>query len=218
MKKNTTMRIAALLFVAVLMTTCVISGSFAKYVTSGSVSDSARVAKFGVTVNTTSDLFSQTYAKDDTTFTVNANSVSASAKVVAPGTEGDITSASLSGTPEVAVRVSYDNVDLALTGWTVSSAYYCPLVITVNSTDIDGADYTSAAAFEAAVEDAIEDVTNDYAAGTNLATGAGSSALSVSWSWPFEVSGNDDEDTALGNAVTAPTVALSYDMTVTQID
>lgn len=51
MKKNKIMRIASVLLVAVILTTCAISGTFAKYVTSGSGSDTARVAKFGVTVN-----------------------------------------------------------------------------------------------------------------------------------------------------------------------
>ena len=38
----------SLLLVAVMLTTCVISGTFAKYVTKDSANDSARVAKFGV--------------------------------------------------------------------------------------------------------------------------------------------------------------------------
>ena len=46
MKKNKMMRIASALLVAVILTTCAISGTFAKYVTSTPGSDSARVAKF----------------------------------------------------------------------------------------------------------------------------------------------------------------------------
>ena len=44
MKKNKMMRIASVLLVAVILTTCAISGTFAKYVTSGNGSDNARVA------------------------------------------------------------------------------------------------------------------------------------------------------------------------------
>ncbi len=47
MKKNVMMRVASALLVAVLLTTCAISGTFAKYTTSATGSDSARVAKWG---------------------------------------------------------------------------------------------------------------------------------------------------------------------------
>ena len=50
MKKNRMMRVASALLVAVLLTTCAISGTFAKYVTTESGSDFARVAKWGVNV------------------------------------------------------------------------------------------------------------------------------------------------------------------------
>ena len=48
MKKNKVMRFASLLLIATLLTTSVISGTFAKYTTSDSAQDTARVAKFGV--------------------------------------------------------------------------------------------------------------------------------------------------------------------------
>ena len=47
MKKNVMMRVAAMLLVCVLASTCGISGTFAKYVTSTSSQDAARVAKWG---------------------------------------------------------------------------------------------------------------------------------------------------------------------------
>ena len=50
MRKNKMMRLASGLLVAVLLTTCTISGTFAKYVTSAKADSSARVAKFGVEV------------------------------------------------------------------------------------------------------------------------------------------------------------------------
>ena len=55
MKKNKMMRLASFLLVATLLTTSMISGTFAKYVTEGSASDSARVAKWGVEVEATDD-------------------------------------------------------------------------------------------------------------------------------------------------------------------
>ena len=61
MKKNFMMRAASVLLVAVMLTTCAISGTFAKYVTSDSGSDFARVAKFGVTVT---DKFETLFARE----------------------------------------------------------------------------------------------------------------------------------------------------------
>ena len=43
MKKNIMMRVASALLIAVLLTTCAISGTFAKYVSTASGSDTARV-------------------------------------------------------------------------------------------------------------------------------------------------------------------------------
>ena len=225
MKKNKTMRVASLLLVAVLLTTCVISGTYAKYVTSGETSDTARVAKFGVTVTATSDLFLDMYETDDADYEGTYSVVASNDdNVVAPGTEGDIAAAGLTGTPEVAVRVSYENVDFEIgDNWVVGEDddFYCPLVITVNDTAIDGATYTAAADFEAAVEAAIEDVTADFAPNTDLSA-ATDADVEVSWEWPFSTSdANDVLDTELGDAAaagTAATVQLAYDVTVTQID
>lgn len=217
MKKNKAMRFASVLLVLTLLSTCVIGGIFAKYVTTGNGSDSARVAKFGVTVTANGDAFKKTYAAHDTGFTLEGNTVVSTADVVAPGTSGEMTAVSLSGTPEVAVRVTYELTKLDLTNWIVGSDFYCPIVITVNGTAIDGLDYTSADAFSAAVKSAIEGYSKDYAAGTDLADQSADS-LDVSWAWPFTTTGNDTNDTALGNAATAAEIDLSVKTTVTQID
>ena len=63
MKKNKMMRIASVLLVAVLLSTCAISGTFAKYVTTDSGSDSARVAKFAFTVSENGTDFTTTDAE-----------------------------------------------------------------------------------------------------------------------------------------------------------
>ncbi len=234
MKKNKTMRVASLLLVAVLMTACVISGTFAKYVTSGDVADTARVAKFGVTVTATSELFKTEYATDDTSYSGTLSVKSSDTdKVVAPGTKGNISAAGLTGTPEVAVRVSYENVAFDLgDNWIAGGAYYCPLIIKVNDDAFCGLDYDSAADFEADVVDAIEAVTADFAPNTDLSA-VDSVDVAVSWEWPFETgatataTGTDYDalDTELGDAAAtaasfedAATVSLAYDVTVTQID
>ena len=62
MKKNKMMRLASVLLVLTLLSTSVISGTFAKYITTDSANDSARVAKWGVVASVKGDLFGQTYA------------------------------------------------------------------------------------------------------------------------------------------------------------
>lgn len=126
MKKNKTMRIASVLLIAVLLTTCIISGTFAKYVTTGEASDEARVAKFGVVVNGDGSLFSQTYKKvsngngpspeenDGSKIASLTVESSNGDKLVAPGTQsnGKGLSLGITGTPEVDVRIKLSFGDI----------------------------------------------------------------------------------------------------------
>ena len=218
MKKNNMMRIASVLLVAVLLSTCVISGTFAKYVTSDTATDSARVAKFGVDIvaKTEADnsMFVKTYNDNDGTY--DGLSVEATVDVVAPGTSGTLTAFAVTGTPEVAVRVTYTPT-LTLENWTVSGAEYCPIAITVGAETfkVGVGDITTIAELKAAVEAAITAKTMDYEPNTDLSTI--NDDLTVSWTWDF--AGNDDaKDTALGDATTAATIDLDVKVTITQID
>ena len=227
MKKNVMMRLASFLLVAVLISTSAISGTYAKYVTEGTGTDSARVAKWGVTVDAKGTTFAQVYAKNDTTF-AEANSVISTDKVVAPGTKGDMVSMTLAGTPEVAVRVSYTGKFDISDNWVDGEGnFYCPLVITIKNgveatgTKFDGQAYNSASEFETSVNNAIGAYSKDYGANTDLST-VGKDALDITWEWPFSTSAaNDVKDTALGNQAVlgnAATVTVAVTTTVTQID
>lgn len=220
MKKNKIMRIASVLLVAVILTTCAISGTFAKYVKSGSGFDTARVAKFGVTVTGNADTFKQTYEKDDTSATLTGDTVVSTEKVVAPGTSGNMAAFSLSGTPEVAVNVAFTGTLELGDKWVDStSAYYCPIEITVGDTTFKGKTYASADEFQAAVNAKIAAYSKDYEANKDLST-IGADAPVISWKWAF--TGNDDvKDTYLGDQAAdgnAATISLSVTATVTQID
>ncbi|MBQ8439650.1 MAG: hypothetical protein IJX19_03210 [Clostridia bacterium] len=222
MKKNKMMRIASVLLVAVLLSTCVISGTFAKYVTKASGSDSARVAKFGVEVAVVVDgAFAAEYNADVVANDKNGAAIAKTVistngtdKVLAPGTAGWLLeSATITGTPEVAVNVKYE-ADLTLTGWEVDGVYYCPLSIVIGENTYYGLDYASATAFEAAVEAALNSDIN-YAPKTNLAA-----EHDVAWRWAFEGTDGkqtDVKDTALGDAATAATIEFEITITVTQI-
>lgn len=235
------MRVAGLLLALVLVTSCFVGGTFAKYVTSDGGQDHARVAKFGVKVTAEGDVFAKEYdAKDPQVQDYNGQVIAKSVissdstkKVVAPGTaKSDALTVSVTGTPEVAVEVKYEahvTFNERLTepdNWKDKDGnYYCPLVITVNGTKYNGLDYDSTTAFENAIEAAINGLTKKYPANTDLSQ-SGSKGVAISWEWPFEDTATgakqtDIKDTYLGDqaaAGKAATVGIVVATTVTQID
>lgn len=226
MKKTKLMRAALLLLVLTLITSCFVGGTFAKYVTKGDSTDTARVAKWGVTVEATGKTFAHEYTKDDQNAAPGMSKSVVSRTddmVVAPGTSGSMATVKLSGTPEVAVSVNY-TADFKVKGWTVkdgdNETFYCPLEITVGKTTIKGAAYPNdQTGFEKAVNDAIAGCSKNYVANTTLADKEADDSLAVSWKWEFN--GDDVKDTALGDLAAkdkAPTVTLAITTTVTQID
>lgn len=113
MKKNKMMRIASILMVVTLLSTCAISGTFAKYVTKVSGEDQARVAKWGIVLGLNAgEAFATEYKTHDENGYEGEFSVVSSNedKVVAPGTssadinEDGALKATVFGTPEVAAR------------------------------------------------------------------------------------------------------------------
>ena len=231
MKKNMMMRLASVLLIAVLMSTCAISGTFAKYVTSEQGSDTARVAKFGVTVEADSfGMFKTDYKTDSKTATFTGDySVSSSDgdKLLAPGTSGSFADIAITGTPEVAVDVAIA-ATVEVTGkWEAGGEFYCPVVVTVGTKAISGLDYTSAADFAAAIKTAIEGKSAQYAPNKDLGTIYNNDNLDLAWAWAFEnATGSkqnqtDVKDTELGDTAAAGEdleISIGVSITVTQID
>ncbi len=106
MKKNTVMRVLSLILVLTLMSTCAISGTFAKYVTQAEGEDQARVAKWGIVLTMKDDgFFKSEYETDDTKgYTGLSVKADNEDKLVAPGTSAGEFEATVKGTPEVATR------------------------------------------------------------------------------------------------------------------
>ena len=224
MRKNKMMRLSALLLVAVLLSLSVIGGTWAKYVTtSEALEETVTVAKWGVEITSTVD--SKVYQNATGEVDVNEGTikVDAATDLIAPGFKAKFFETTITGTPEVACKVSYAST-LTLTGWTVESdAEYCPLVFTVNGVDYqieaeddedEDEELTSVAELIAAVEDAIDACTAEYEAETDLS--ARDQEVVVYVSWAFE-GGADANDTYLANKGTLPTVELSVVCTVEQI-
>ena len=233
MKKNVMMRVASVLLVAVMLTTCVISGTFAKYVTSDDATDTARVAKWGVTVSVEGTLFATTYKSvgnsnipgvsgdDAAALTVVSSDTD---KLVAPGTQSNAKGFvfTLSGDPEVDVNV---DIDLAVTneimvpaGTVINASYtsgadYYPIIFTLKK------DGTSVATGKASdIQDYFDDISTTYNANEMNITGE----YVLTWAWAIEntvgASENVDAlDTYLGNTSTAD-MTVTFTCIVTQVD
>lgn len=230
MKKNNMFRIASVLLVAVLLSTCVISGAFAKYTASAEAKDTARVAKFGITVEAGEGdgIFAKTYDADSD---YAGLAVDAQTDVVAPGTEGTLAAFQIKGTAEVAVAVKVEATDLTLSNWMIdANTFYCPIVIKVgdDSFDFSECDSDTVGTKIQAVKDAIAAYSQDIAANDTVAT---KSNFGVTWSWAFETLDSgvadaeiDEKDTKLGrlladdNSDNDPTIKLNVKITVDQID
>lgn len=218
MKKNTMMRVASALLVAVLLTTCAISGTFAKYTTSVSSEDQARVAYWGwkdTSLNITG-LFEKAYEDE----------VSSAVDVIAPGTSNSVNFsfkyAENTNSGVTAPEVDYTfEVDAEITG------NYTALDdnenFTWTLTDATGATatYQKVADLLAAIE-ALDGNAGDkgtFEAGT-LPTKmtSGTQTCTIGWNWAFHTSdAADEEDTIMGNADDLANVKIVITVTATQI-
>lgn len=212
--KNKFMRIAAVMLMLCLVTTCAISGTFAKYTTSADATDNARVAKWGVNIDVASfKLFATQYKTDDTTFTGTYSVSSASDNLLAPGTSGEFTEIKITGTPEVAVEVKVESTVTISDNWIVDGDFYCPLVVTVGTTPIKGTGYDDADDFKAAIEEAINGYSAKYEPNEDLS--AIDANFDISWEWAFETTGNDEKDTKLGDVAVAEDITFAIALTIT---
>lgn len=219
MKKMKSMRVAAVLLALVMITSCFVGNTFAKYVSSGGGEATARVAKFGVVVGAdASDVFKTSYAKEDSTFT-GTYSVSAGGTnpdyVVAPGTTSDAIEFSVTGVPEVAVNVDFsfgnDPVDVFLGVGTYTddttaditdsfelTADYYPVKFTLTQTTASGSVNLVENGTLADVADKLENLNQSFNPGDDLENELGS--FSLTWVWNYDVDDvSDKADTLLGN-------------------
>lgn len=195
MKKNKLMRLASVLLVAVLLTTSVISGTFAKYVSTSNGSDSARVAKWDIKLedaaiaNTfTFDLFNTVKDSDGTN--PEGDIATNDGTIIAPGTSGSF-EINLKNDSEVnakyAIAYTVTNANNIPVEYKIGTGTWTSDLTTLNATDVD----------------------------INMGDSA---AVTVEWRWAYFVdNAKDDADTALGLDGTA-TITVTADVTVTQVD
>lgn len=205
MKTNKMMRVASVLLVAVLLTTCAISGTFAKYTTDISATDNAIVAKFAVEAfGVDADLYDTATVKifneSNVYDTLGANyadgvndadvadAATDADPIIAPGTWGTF---SFDVTNNSDVTVEYD---VAYT----ATENGVPLKWSINGTDWE----TNLAEL---------DITDD-----RLEMGA-TETVTIYWQWDFENTENVD-DTALGTATDLAKPEVKIDVNFTQVD
>ena len=226
MKKNKMMRIASVLLVAVILTTCAISGTFAKYVSKENSSDSARVAYWGfnpTTMNITG-LFADAY---ETTVLGDAD-VNALTNVIAPGTTKSASfSFAYDGTTGQAPEVAY-TFEVSTTGSSCADSIK-------NNPNIlwrlDSGDWGTWDNMITAIEALDGNKTsNRYEPGTlPIGFTDADETHTIEWKWIFDenagnaettTANNDVNDTAMGNVTPADLakVTVSITVTATQID
>ena len=112
-RKNSTLRIAGGLLALVMVTSCFVGGTFAKYTTAADATESARVAKFGVEVSISGGAFKTSYNKDSATSIAETVVSSNGDKLAAPGTQDEnAVTFTIKGAPETAVRVQVGMDDM----------------------------------------------------------------------------------------------------------
>ena len=187
MTKNKMLRIASVLLVAVLLSTCAIAGTFAKYTTETSAVASAKVAKWdfdfaGLDDSSKTfvfDLFKN--VKDEDGTQEDHVKVGDGVNIIAPGTSGSF-QIDLKNNSEVAAEYTI--------AFAIDKAGV-PLKFKVNGTG-DWAD-------------TIENVTAE------VITMGGTATLTVEWIWAFEGDHN-----SLGTAETLATPSVTATITATQ--
>ena len=207
-------KLVAILLIFVLLTSSVLSTTMAKYIASGASDAEARVAKWGVVINTRLDsMFSSTYTSTEGEDVIIR--VQAEENVLAPGTGNSLNLTSgITGTPEVAMEVA-TVAEVTLENWEVDGKYYCPLAFTINGVRRVGTQFIDALEFEKWIEDEIAKSAVQLPPGTDLSKEE-KIRLNVSWDWAFE--GDDVKDTKLGDADIPATINLSLTQTVVQIN
>ena len=224
MKKNKMMRLASLLLVLVLMTSSVVGGTFAKYTTSVSSEDKARVAYWGFQSTNTMDLqglFLNTY---NNVASINGDNV------IAPGTEGS-TTFSFAWDEDT---TAWDGAKVNVTGpevaynFTVAVEWTCDDAILNNPNIVWQLDDNGYGKWTDMVADIVALSGNDsgtqyYAPNTLPAEfTAEDDVHTISWKWVFDettdtgFANNDVMDTAMGNAQLLDDCWLKITITATQ--
>lgn len=197
-KSNAMIRLVVALAIVMMFTLCFVGGTFAKYTSTGTGSDSTNVAKWSfkvggtdiatATENFTFELFKD--VKDSNGTNPETEIKLADGSIIAPGTSGSFALV-LKNESEVTAQYAID--------YTVTNDNTIPVKFSV-----DGGNTWTADLVDVVADDA-----------TKLAVGS-EKTITVQWMWDFN--GNDTTDTALGILGHGATLTVSAVVTATQVD
>lgn len=188
-------RLVAVLAVTMMFTMCFVGGTFAKYTSSATGTNSTTVAKWDIKVNDTNITTSDNFTFDlfntvkDTNGNPETDMYPNNGDIIAPGTRGSF---------DIVIKNdSQVNATYAI-DYTVTNSADIPVKFSVDGInwfdDINSLDVRSVA--------------------INMGDTA---TVKVRWMWEFERTGGDATDTSLGSAATA-TLTVAANVTATQID
>lgn len=229
MKKNLVFKLGLFCAALVLVATCFVTNAWAKYTTTVSATDTAKVAKWSVAFkagdttvsqNTEIELFktemSNIYPNDDDEYAENVHDGKA---LIAPGSTGTFV-LEFSSSSQVAVSyvvaLTENSTSIVIDEGDDAGTYTIPLKWSVTVSDQGGneiASYTD--------EDSLEDCFAEVEAFTLQATdGTNANAkkliVSITWRWEYSVSEAQDKiDTILG--ANEPTYTIGLNVTATQV-
>jgi hypothetical protein len=192
MKRNRMMRIASFLLIAVLATTCAISGTFAKYTTDFEAESSARVAKweFGFAAEDDTPMASFDFDLFETVSDANVKTGTGE-NIIAPGTSGSLT-VKMENKSEVAATYKLELSEVNADGIPIKYS-------------IDGTNWKTLTEFNTAMTE------------TTINMG-GTASIVVYWQWAYYVNeAGDIDDTELGTDGDA-TVTTTVTVVATQKD
>ena len=222
MKNNKIMRCASALLAVALLSTCAISGTFAKYVTSTTGGDNARVAYWGFdqAATTTIDLFDDSYSST----VKSSGEVDGFKNVIAPGTQKTATFAfgyanyktDKITAPEVAYKFT---VKPEITGSYNELDENESFKWTLKKGSGEVVKYKTVAELLAAIKKLSGDDsgTKEYKCGELPESFTSADEVyTIGWEWTF--GSNDEADTALGNANDLANLTFKITITAEQID
>ena len=195
-KSSMMVRLVAVLAVVMMFTMCFVGGTFAKYTSSATGTDSAKVAKWDIKVGTTNIATNDTFTFDlfktikDSNGTADETDMSpVDGTIIAPGTRGSF---------DIVIKNdSQVNATYAI-DYTVTNTNNIPVKFSVDGTNW------------------FDDI--NYLDVRSVAINMGATAtVTVQWMWEFERTDGDTQDTTLGSAATA-TLTVAAAVTATQVD
>ena len=189
-------RLVAALAVTMMFTMCFVGGTFAKYTSSATGTDSATVAKWDIKVGGTNIATNDTFTFDlfktikDSNGTADETDMSpVDGTIIAPGTRGSF---------DIVIKNdSQVNATYAI-DYTVTNTNNIPVKFSVDGTNW------------------FDDI--NYLDVRSVAINMGATAtVTVQWMWEFERIDGDTQDTTLGSAASA-TLTVSAAVSAIQVD